>query len=90
MEDNFLFPFHQFFCVQTNPKFHWEKNCLCHRYIRKWTLCLRWGVICFQQAFEDEAEGIVCYTDENGEMICEGYDEGPRFSHISRTNFQSR
>jgi len=28
--------------------------------------------------FEDQLRGIVCYRDENGEMICEGYDEGPR------------
>ncbi|CAD6339972.1 unnamed protein product [Miscanthus lutarioriparius] len=30
------------------------------------------------QVFEDQLRGIVCYRDENGEMICEGYDEGPR------------
>ncbi|XP_055820249.1 uncharacterized protein LOC129889114 [Solanum dulcamara] len=31
--------------------------------------------------FEDKSTGIVCYRDENGEIICEGYDEGPRFYH---------
>lgn len=37
------------------------------------------------KVFEDKLNGIVCYKDENGEMICEGYDEGPRFSQqISR------
>ncbi|KAG2604787.1 uncharacterized protein LOC120670623 [Panicum virgatum] len=30
------------------------------------------------KAFEDQLRGIVCYRDEKGEMICEGYDEGPR------------
>lgn len=28
--------------------------------------------------FEDM--GIICYKDEKGEMVCEGYDEGPRYS----------
>ncbi|CAA7024666.1 unnamed protein product [Microthlaspi erraticum] len=28
--------------------------------------------------FEDPIQGIICYTDDNGEVICEGYDEGPR------------
>lgn len=32
------------------------------------------------EVFEVEEQGIVCYTDENGEVICEGYDEGPRFT----------
>jgi len=31
-----------------------------------------------KKAFEDQLRGILCYRDENGEMICEGYDEGPR------------
>ncbi|KAK5826155.1 uncharacterized protein LOC108473178 [Gossypium arboreum] len=29
--------------------------------------------------FEDQSEGVICYRDENGEIVCEGYDEGPRF-----------
>ncbi|XP_008812395.1 uncharacterized protein LOC103723293 [Phoenix dactylifera] len=33
--------------------------------------------------FEDQAMGIVCYIDGQGEVICEGYDEGPRFSRWS-------
>ncbi|KAF8048197.1 hypothetical protein N665_2616s0004 [Sinapis alba] len=28
--------------------------------------------------YEDPVQGIICYTDDNGEIICEGYDEGPR------------
>ncbi|KAJ0244761.1 hypothetical protein HA466_0183130 [Hirschfeldia incana] len=28
--------------------------------------------------YEDPVQGIICYTDDNGEVICEGYDEGPR------------
>ncbi|GER53621.1 developmentally regulated G-protein 1 [Striga asiatica] len=35
--------------------------------------------------FEDRSAGIVCYRNENGEITCEGYDEGPRFhQQISR------
>ncbi|XP_038897486.1 uncharacterized protein LOC120085537 [Benincasa hispida] len=30
------------------------------------------------KVFEDQSEGVICYADENGEIICEGYDEGPR------------
>ncbi|CAN0877786.1 hypothetical protein LINGRAHAP2_LOCUS12084 [Linum grandiflorum] len=34
------------------------------------------------QIFENPVEGIVCYRDaRTGEVICEGYDEGPRFEH---------
>ncbi|XP_011015186.1 PREDICTED: uncharacterized protein LOC105134011 [Populus euphratica] len=31
------------------------------------------------KVFENQAEGIVCYRDDSGEIICEGFDEGPRF-----------
>ena len=31
-----------------------------------------------KQVYEDPVQGILCYTDDNGEVICEGYDEGPR------------
>ncbi|KAK0594921.1 hypothetical protein LWI29_001821 [Acer saccharum] len=32
------------------------------------------------KVFEDKCEGIICYRDElSGEIVCEGYDEGPRF-----------
>ncbi|XP_019193248.1 PREDICTED: uncharacterized protein LOC109187501 isoform X2 [Ipomoea nil] len=30
------------------------------------------------KVYENLSEGVVCYRDENGEIICEGYDEGPR------------
>ncbi|KAK4427445.1 hypothetical protein Salat_1513400 [Sesamum alatum] len=43
------------------------------------------------KVFEDRSAGIVCYKDENGEITCEGYDEGPRFHHqISRFTCNSR
>ncbi|MBA0627010.1 hypothetical protein Godav_004570 [Gossypium davidsonii] len=29
--------------------------------------------------FEDQSQGVICYRDKNGEIVCEGYDEGPRF-----------
>ncbi|KAJ8557766.1 hypothetical protein K7X08_004532 [Anisodus acutangulus] len=37
----------------------------------------------FMDVFEDRSAGIVCYRDEKGEIICEGYDEGPRFCQQS-------
>ncbi|KAF8723337.1 hypothetical protein HU200_021860 [Digitaria exilis] len=30
--------------------------------------------------YEDKNMGILCYTDENGELVCEGLDEGPRLT----------
>ncbi|XP_010029509.1 uncharacterized protein LOC104419525 isoform X3 [Eucalyptus grandis] len=43
------------------------------------------------QVFEDRAEGIICYRDENGEIICEGLDEGPRFQpKILRAEYHPR
>ncbi|KAG7025927.1 hypothetical protein SDJN02_12425 [Cucurbita argyrosperma subsp. argyrosperma] len=38
--------------------------------------------------FEDQSEGVICYTDENGEIVCEGYDEGPRLhqNHLEKGN----
>jgi hypothetical protein len=32
------------------------------------------------QVYEDKDMGILCYTDENGELVCEGLDEGPRLT----------
>ncbi|KAL9304221.1 hypothetical protein ACSQ67_021484 [Phaseolus vulgaris] len=32
--------------------------------------------------YEDKSQGIICYEDESGEIICEGYDEGPRYHRI--------
>ncbi|XVF25290.1 hypothetical protein REPUB_Repub13aG0200600 [Reevesia pubescens] len=32
-----------------------------------------------KKVFEDQSQGVICYRDENGEIVCEGYDEGPRF-----------
>ncbi|XP_010552185.1 PREDICTED: uncharacterized protein LOC104822615 [Tarenaya hassleriana] len=43
------------------------------------------------KVFEDPVQGIVCYRDDNGEIICEGYDEGPRcLPQISRIACYSR
>ncbi|CAL9194502.1 unnamed protein product [Musa hybrid cultivar] len=33
------------------------------------------------KVYEDQVRGIICYRDERGEIICEGYDEGSRHSH---------
>ncbi|AQK59301.1 uncharacterized protein [Zea mays] len=32
------------------------------------------------KVYEDKDMGILCYTDENGELVCEGLDEGPRLT----------
>ncbi|KAG2722502.1 hypothetical protein I3760_02G130800 [Carya illinoinensis] len=37
------------------------------------------------KVFEDQSNGIVCYRDDSGEIICEGYDEGPRFQKQTPT-----
>ncbi|XP_039016634.1 uncharacterized protein LOC120147290 [Hibiscus syriacus] len=29
--------------------------------------------------FKDQSQGVICYRDGNGEIVCEGYDEGPHF-----------
>ncbi|WCJ39303.1 hypothetical protein M5689_020301 [Euphorbia peplus] len=43
------------------------------------------------KVFENKSEGIICYRDENGEIICEGFDEGPRFLHQPlRPTYNSR
>lgn len=48
-------------------------------------------LLLLKQIFEDRSAGIVCYRDENGEITCEGYDEGPRFHQsISRFNQDRR
>ncbi|KAK1414206.1 hypothetical protein QVD17_29947 [Tagetes erecta] len=44
-----------------------------------------------QKVFEDKASGIVCYVDDQGEMTCEGYDEGPRLDQdVSRFSCHQR
>ncbi|KAK9131545.1 hypothetical protein Sjap_012032 [Stephania japonica] len=41
--------------------------------------------------FEDQASGIICYKNESGEIICEGYDEGPRLHRkVSSNSYQER
>ncbi|KAJ7963359.1 Chromodomain-helicase-DNA-binding protein like [Quillaja saponaria] len=41
--------------------------------------------------FEDQSQGVICYTDDSGEIICEGYDEGPRFQQqVSRPSCHPR
>ncbi|XP_072979695.1 uncharacterized protein [Typha angustifolia] len=36
-----------------------------------------------KKVFEDQTMGIACYRDESGELVCEGYDEGPRYAQRS-------
>ncbi|KAL2336346.1 hypothetical protein Fmac_010792 [Flemingia macrophylla] len=40
--------------------------------------------------YEDQSQGILCYEDESGEIICEGYDEGPRYQRIPRLTHHPR
>ncbi|XP_027353190.1 uncharacterized protein LOC113863713 isoform X1 [Abrus precatorius] len=40
--------------------------------------------------YEDRSQGIVCYQDEHGEIICEGYDEGPCFQRIPEPTYHQR
>ncbi|XP_027906438.1 uncharacterized protein LOC114165990 [Vigna unguiculata] len=40
--------------------------------------------------YEDKSQGIICYEDESGEIICEGYDEGPRYQRIPRPTHHPR
>ncbi|KAL9350531.1 hypothetical protein Peur_057786 [Populus x canadensis] len=43
------------------------------------------------KVFENQAEGIVCYRDDSGEIICEGFDEGPRFHQpLPSSSYHSR
>ncbi|CAI9280876.1 unnamed protein product [Lactuca saligna] len=42
-----------------------------------------------QKVFEDKSSGIVCYRDDKGEVICEGYDEGPRLPQPLFSRFSS-
>ncbi|KAJ1390764.1 hypothetical protein SESBI_37171 [Sesbania bispinosa] len=42
------------------------------------------------KVYEDQSQGIVCYQDEHGEIICEGYDEGPCFQRISKPTYHPR
>ncbi|XP_068661540.1 uncharacterized protein [Aristolochia californica] len=39
------------------------------------------------KVFEDQSRGILCYRDAGGELICEGYDEGPRFYQPTKQKF---
>ncbi|XP_074574245.1 uncharacterized protein LOC141830690 [Curcuma longa] len=31
------------------------------------------------KVFEDQEMGVICFRYANGEIVCEGFDEGPRF-----------
>ncbi|URE08873.1 hypothetical protein MUK42_22215 [Musa troglodytarum] len=44
------------------------------------------------KVFEDQALGVICFRDEKGEIVCEGFDEGPRFDQrsLARKKFERR
>ncbi|KAH7546995.1 uncharacterized protein LOC107434348 [Ziziphus jujuba] len=43
-----------------------------------------------EKVFEDRSEGIICYRDDSGEIVCEGIDEGPRYhQQFPRTSSSS-
>eukprot|EP00258_Populus_trichocarpa_P037312 XP_024453331.1 uncharacterized protein LOC7461954 isoform X1 [Populus trichocarpa] len=53
------------------------------------TLLVRYSLK--DKVFENQAEGIVCYRDDSGEIICEGFDEGPRFHQpLPSSSYHSR
>ncbi|KAG6493496.1 hypothetical protein ZIOFF_048483 [Zingiber officinale] len=31
------------------------------------------------KVYEDQETGVICFRDDKGEIVCEGFDEGPRF-----------
>lgn len=42
-------------------------------------IIVSYSLVDFWQVFEDRSNGVICYRDEGGEIICEGYDdEQPR------------
>ncbi|KAF3951875.1 hypothetical protein ACB098_05G003100 [Castanea mollissima] len=44
------------------------------------------------KVYEDRSNGIICYRDDSGEIVCEGYDdEAPRFQQqVPRTTCHPR
>ncbi|KAG6397914.1 hypothetical protein SASPL_139364 [Salvia splendens] len=40
--------------------------------------------------FEDKLNGIICYKAGNGEIVCEGYDEGPLVGDAERVGLLQR
>ncbi|KAM0956333.1 hypothetical protein ACFX2A_025124 [Malus domestica] len=63
------------------------KNSLLTVKIKSSTLQIRSSLR--EEVFEDRANGIICYKDDRGEIICEGFDEGPRYhQHKPRTPWQ--
>lgn len=42
------------------------------------------------KVYQDASRGIVCYRNEYGELICEGYDEGPHLRHAQQQDEQYR
>jgi len=43
-----------------------------------------------QLFFKDESTGVACYHDENGDVTCEGWDEGPHFQPDPQQPFLRR
>lgn len=42
------------------------------------------------KVYQDASRGIVCYRNQYGELICEGYDEGPHLRHAQQQDEQYR
>ncbi|XP_020416661.1 uncharacterized protein LOC18784417 isoform X3 [Prunus persica] len=55
------------------------KHCQVSVKIKSSTLKIRCSLR--EEVFEDRSNGIICYKDDRGEIICEGFDEGPRYYH---------
>ncbi|XP_027337748.1 uncharacterized protein LOC113851460 [Abrus precatorius] len=79
------------FLKYTNKKFMSKRSSVPQKRVPVGPLALRiTASIKNIKNYEDESQGIVCYQDESGELICEGYDEGPRYQRISRPTHHPR
>eukprot|EP00252_Welwitschia_mirabilis_P002235 TRINITY_DN12136_c0_g1_i1.p1 TRINITY_DN12136_c0_g1~~TRINITY_DN12136_c0_g1_i1.p1 ORF type:complete len:133 (+),score=24.02 TRINITY_DN12136_c0_g1_i1:36-434(+) len=54
------------------------------------TVCVKKYKFDFLEVCQRTPEGIVCYRNGRGELICEGYDEGPYYAPIRDQEDQFR
>ncbi|XP_074586640.1 uncharacterized protein LOC141842329 [Curcuma longa] len=59
-----------------------RRSCLCHNNNNTSEASVSVSVNKFSRGakvFEDQDMGVICFRDDKGEIVCEGFDEGPRF-----------
>ncbi|XP_042442222.1 uncharacterized protein LOC122027341 [Zingiber officinale] len=71
---------HSNIIIPRNPTEKSRRACLCHnsKIIPAASVSINKlprGI----KVFEDQEMGVTCFRYENGEIVCEGFDEGPRF-----------